>query len=64
MLLLEPPAVSNGLSVGTACARTGANYSLMVTAFIDDKDDMNFYFKHKDQMAQIVANYLIAAYGS
>lgn len=58
------PCVSNGLSVGTACARTGANYSLMETAFIDDKDDMNFYFKHKDQMAQIVANYLIAAYGS
>ena len=34
----------------------GINYSLLETCFIDDKDDMKFYRKHRDEMAQAIAD--------
>ena len=37
------------------CQELGVDYSLAETAFIDDKDDMNFYNKHKKAMAKAVA---------
>lgn len=33
----------------------GINYSLLETCFIDDRDDMNFYLKKRDEMAEAVA---------
>lgn len=37
----------------------GVSYSLLETCFIDDRDDMNFYRKHKNKMAKAVANTII-----
>jgi hypothetical protein len=32
------------------------NYSLLETCFIDDKDDMKFYHKHRNEMARAIAD--------
>ena len=37
------------------CQEVGVNYALAETAFIDDKDDMKFYNKHKKDMAKAAA---------
>ena len=37
----------------------GINYSLLETCFIDDRDDMKFYLKKRDQMADAVANAIV-----
>lgn len=37
------------------CQELGVSYGLLETAFIDDKDDMIFYNKNKEAMAQAVA---------
>ncbi len=37
------------------CQELGVNYSLIETAFIDDRDDMNFYNSNKSKMAKAVA---------
>ena len=38
------------------CNELGVNYSLIETAFIDDRDDMNFYNAKKKKMAKAVAS--------
>lgn len=45
------------------CYEAGVSYSLLETAFIDDKDDMKFYNKNKKAMAKAAAN-AIAEYFS
>lgn len=37
----------------------GVSYALLETCFIDDRDDMNFYRRHKNKMAKAVANTII-----
>ena len=37
----------------------GVNYSLLETCFIDDKDDMKFYLKKRDKMAEAVAKAIV-----
>lgn len=39
----------------------GVNYTLLETCFIDDKDDMKFYMKNRDKMAEAIAD-VIAVY--
>lgn len=51
---------SSGLFNAKTCQGKGVSYGLLETAFIDDKDDMNFYEKHKEQMAQAVATALVS----
>lgn len=51
---------SSGLLNAKTCQAKGVSYGLLETAFIDDKDDMTFYQKNKDQMAQAVASAIIA----
>ena len=46
---------SAGLLNARTCQELGVNYSLIETAFIDDRDDMVFYGSHKKQMAKAVA---------
>ncbi len=41
----------------------GVDYTLLETAFIDDKDDMTFYNKNKKSMAKAVSNAILAVYG-
>ncbi len=38
------------------CQRLGVSYGLLESAFIDDKDDMDFYNGHKNKMANAVAD--------
>ena len=45
------------------CQELGVSYGLLETAFIDDKDDMSFYAKHKNEMAAAVANGILSYYG-
>jgi glucan-binding YG repeat protein len=42
------------------CQELGVSYGLLETAFIDDKDDMTFYQKNKDDMAQAVADAIVS----
>lgn len=37
----------------------GINYTLLETCFIDDKDDMKFYMRNRDDMAEAVANAIV-----
>ena len=37
----------------------GINYSLLETCFIDDLDDMKFYMKKRDEMAEAVADAIV-----
>ena len=46
---------SSGLYNARVCQEVGVNYSLIETAFIDDADDMSFYNKNKDKMAEAIA---------
>lgn len=41
------------------CYEAGVAYSLLETAFIDDKDDMKFYNKNKKKMAKAAAEAII-----
>lgn len=54
---------SSGLLNARTCQGLGVSYGLLETAFIDDKDDITFYKKNKDAMAQAVAS-AIASYFS
>ena len=47
---------SAGLLNAKVFTELGINYSLLETCFIDDKDDMKFYLKKRDEMAEAVAN--------
>ena len=47
---------SGSLLNARVCNELGVNYSLIETAFIDDKDDMKFYKAKKDEMAAAVAS--------
>ena len=47
---------SAGLLNARTCQELSVNYSLIETAFIDDRDDMNFYNSHKNSLAQAVAS--------
>ena len=40
----------------------GTDYSLVETAFIDDRDDMKFYKGHKKRMAQVIVDCIVAYY--
>lgn len=51
---------SSGLLNARTCQEKGVSYGLLETAFIDDKDDITFYQKNKDKMAQAVASAIIA----
>lgn len=51
---------SSGLLNARTCQAKGVSYGLLETAFIDDKDDITFYQKNKDAMAQAVASAIIA----
>lgn len=42
------------------CQAADVSYGLLETAFIDDRDDMDFYNSHKDAMAKAAANAIIA----
>lgn len=44
------------------CRELGVKYALLETAFIDDKDDMTFFNKNKDKMAQVVADAIASVY--
>lgn len=46
---------SSGLLNARTCQQAGVSYGLLETAFIDDKDDISFYQKNKNAMAQAVA---------
>ena len=46
---------SGSLLNARVCNELGVNYSLIETAFIDDKDDMKFYKARKDDMAAAIA---------
>ncbi|MBP3872553.1 MAG: N-acetylmuramoyl-L-alanine amidase [Lachnospiraceae bacterium] len=46
---------SSGLLNAKVYTEIGINYSLLETCFIDDKDDMKFYLKKRDDMAEAVA---------
>lgn len=46
---------SSGLLNAKTCQKAGVSYGLLETAFIDDKDDITFYQKNKNAMAQAVA---------
>ena len=46
---------ASGLFNAKTCQQKGVSYGLLETAFIDDKDDMEFYTSHKNAMAQAVA---------
>lgn len=46
---------SSGLLNAKTCQAAGVSYGLLETAFIDDKDDMKFYNKNKNAMAEAVA---------
>jgi glucan-binding YG repeat protein len=46
---------SSGLFNAKTCQQKGVSYGLLETAFIDDRDDMEFYNNHKNAMAQAVA---------
>lgn len=54
---------SSGLLNARTCQAKGVSYGLLETAFIDDKDDITFYRKHKDEMAQAVASAIAAYFG-
>ena len=43
------------------CQELGVSYGLLETAFIDDKDDMDFYNKNKAAMAKAVAGAIISS---
>lgn len=46
---------SAGLLNAKVFTEIGVNYSLLETCFIDDRDDMKFYLKNRDEMAEAVA---------
>lgn len=47
---------ASGLLNARLCKEAGVPYGLLETAFIDDRDDITFYNKNKDAMAQAVAS--------
>ena len=51
---------SAGLLNARTCQELGVNYSLIETAFIDDRDDMNFYNSHKSSMANAVSSAIVS----
>lgn len=51
---------SSGLFNAKTCQAKGVSYGLLETAFIDDKDDMDYYNKNKEAMAKAVANALVS----
>ena len=51
---------SAGLLNARVCQELGVNYSLIETAFIDDRDDMNFYNANKTKMAKAVASAIVS----
>ncbi len=51
---------SSGLLNAKTCQAKKVSYGLLETAFIDDKDDITFYNKNKDKMAQAVATAIIS----
>lgn len=51
---------SSGLFNAKTCQSKGVSYGLLETAFIDDKDDMEYYNKNKEAMAKAVANALVS----
>lgn len=51
---------SSGLLNAKVCQAKGVSYGLLETAFIDDKDDMDFYLKNKDKMASAVASAIVS----
>lgn len=53
---------SSGLVNAKTFTELGINYSLLETCFIDDKDDMKFYLKKRDEMAEAVANAIAEYY--
>ena len=55
---------SSGLLNARTCQELGVSYGLLETAFIDDKDDITFYKKNKDAMAQAVANAVASHFSS
>jgi len=54
---------STGLLNLNKAQAAGARYFLLETAFIDDGDDMNFYTKNRERVAQAVAQTLISGLG-
>ena len=55
---------SAGLFNAKTCQELGVSYGLLETAFIDDKDDMTFYNKNKDEMAKAVAEAICSYFGA
>ena len=47
---------SSGLVNAKTCQKKKVSYGLLETAFIDDKDDMDFYQSHKKIMARAVSD--------
>ncbi len=53
---------SNLLNART-CYNAGVSYGLLETLFIDDRDDMKFYNKNKEAMAEAVASAILEYFG-
>lgn len=51
---------SSTLFNAKTCQSLGVSYGLLETAFIDDKDDMQYYCNNRDKMAQAVANAILS----
>lgn len=51
---------SPGLLNARVYQEMGVSYGLLETCFIDDKDDMKFYFKKRNKMAKAVSNAIIS----
>ncbi len=54
---------SSGLFNAKTCQSKGVSYGLLETAFIDDRDDMKFYNKYKDAMAEAAASAIMSSLG-
>ena len=55
---------SSTLLNARVCNELGVNYSLIETAFIDDRDDMKFYKSKKKAMAKAVVKAIESCFGS
>lgn len=61
MPIIGPPVwKSSGLLNARVYTELGVSYGLLETCFIDDRDDMKFYHKHRTAMAKAVSDAIIS----
>lgn len=61
-LVLTGSPTDKGLLNARLCQEKGISYGLLETAFIDDKDDMDFYKNNKTAMAKAVSDAIVKYY--